>query len=417
MTFRGPRPKSYYLAAAAFVLLVVHVKNTETYATRHDVLVVEVIFLGVMLGAAALLGIRVINPLHRPGWRNYLHLVPLAAMLLVGAYGWTRDWNPGGQLRKPGPWRDWDIPDARSAAGEAYRFAHAIKLPDPYVPDGFYREGLFGVFGRTTRLEYIEHLCKNWAGEFIYRKVRDVEGVAQLRGRDFENETDHLYERYRWEDPYSYRRRASVIPYAPFLWNEGYQFFESGLIIDERFYAASTDSRKAPEAVVDHVYRGRANRGDNKFWRPKHAWETKPPLRWELSWRYLVRRPVFSGGPYWRFELVRVQHDHEWLTTSTGITAQNIETLSARYGYTWRGLRLPGDREYGIAGSELIVLDLQTNEVLGFRRGFVSAIQSYWPDDGIEWEFAYRCPFPVGEDLRDPDYAFVKKLLIPINKE
>ncbi len=37
---------------------------------------------------------------------------------------------------------------------------------------------------------------------------------------------------------------------------------------------------------------------------------------------------------------------------------------------TWRGIRRPHDREMGIAGGELIVLDLETNEVLGVRRGY-----------------------------------------------
>ena len=35
--------------------------------------------------------------------------------------------------------------------------------------------------------------------------------------------------------------------------------------------------------------------------------------------------------------------------------------------YVWRGITRPHDREMGIAGGELIVLDLQTNEVLGVQ--------------------------------------------------
>jgi hypothetical protein len=46
------------------------------------------------------------------------------------------------------------------------------------------------------------------------------------------------------------------------------------------------------------------------------------------------------------------------------------ERLVSRYGYTWRGISRPHDRELGVAGGELIVVDLQTNEVLGLRRGF-----------------------------------------------
>ncbi len=42
----------------------------------------------------------------------------------------------------------------------------------------------------------------------------------------------------------------------------------------------------------------------------------------------------------------------------------------ARYGFTWRGIKRPHDRELGIGGGELIVLDLQTNEVMAVRRGY-----------------------------------------------
>ena len=42
----------------------------------------------------------------------------------------------------------------------------------------------------------------------------------------------------------------------------------------------------------------------------------------------------------------------------------------SRYGYTWRGIVRPHDRENGIGGGEVIVLDLETNEVLAVQRGY-----------------------------------------------
>ena len=54
----------------------------------------------------------------------------------------------------------------------------------------------------------------------------------------------------------------------------------------------------------------------------------------------------------------------------------------ARYGFTWRGITRLNDREMGIAGGELIVLDLETSEVLGFRRIFkattISTLGAWW---------------------------------------
>ena len=45
--------------------------------------------------------------------------------------------------------------------------------------------------------------------------------------------------------------------------------------------------------------------------------------------------------------------------------SRSIDAQKSRYGYTWRGIVRPHDREMGIAGGEIIVLDLETNEVLG----------------------------------------------------
>ena len=61
-----------------------------------------------------------------------------------------------------------------------------------------------------------------------------------------------------------------------------------------------------------------------------------------------------------------------------GYDGQNPETIQkvneaqhkSRYGYTWRGIVRPHDRENGIGGGEAIVVDLETNEVLAVYRGY-----------------------------------------------
>lgn len=69
----------------------------------------------------------------------------------------------------------------------------------------------------------------------------------------------------------------------------------------------------------------------------------------------------------------------------------------ARYGFTWRGIKRPHDREMGIAGGELIVLDLETNEVLGLRRGY--ALHTG------QWQMTPVCP-RYGYEGADKGYAF-----------
>jgi hypothetical protein len=89
----------------------------------------------------------------------------------------------------------------------------------------------------------------------------------------------------------------------------------------------------------------------------------------------------------------------------------------SRYGYTWRGIKRPHDRENAIAGGELIVLDLQTNEVLGIRRGFIISGNVRNVKSGIQWEIGTVCPRltdrPGWPKDFDFTYWFVSKVLKP----
>ena len=81
-------------------------------------------------------------------------------------------------------------------------------------------------------------------------------------------------------------------------------------------------------------------------------------------------------------------------------------TRKSRYGYTWRGISRPHDRERGITGGELIVLDLLAKEVLAVRRGYIQGdIEPDMPIRGIVW----RRPCP----LMDTDARFIFKVLKP----
>ena len=69
-----------------------------------------------------------------------------------------------------------------------------------------------------------------------------------------------------------------------------------------------------------------------------------------------------------------------------------IQALTARYGYTWRGIKRARDRENGIAGGEIIVYDLQTKEVLAVRRQFLIAAHNPRGTGKAMWEVAASCP-------------------------
>jgi hypothetical protein len=200
-------------------------------------------------------------------------------------------------------------------ATEEGRFAHSIRIPNPVPEDSGYRPGM-------TQQEYFEHLCRNEAGEFIFRTVDNVDGIYQLRPRKIYSpaEWQHLY---AIEDPYGYWPGEAE--------NVGFTFAHPTLY---SFYEIPVSGvRRYPLSMKTTL--------DASL----HA--APPPGA-------KVARYAGNDGVNWRS--MKLEYDTQ---------------PKARYAFTWRGIKRPSDRELGIAGGELIVLDRQTNEVLGVRRGYV----------------------------------------------
>lgn len=91
--------------------------------------------------------------------------------------------------------------------------------------------------------------------------------------------------------------------------------------------------------------------------------------------------------------------------------------LKSLYGFTWRGIKRPKDREHGIAGGELIVVDLATNEILAIRRGFILAGKSRYGESGMTWEYGQFCPLlskrvGIGKE-HNASFDFVSRVLGP----
>ena len=85
--------------------------------------------------------------------------------------------------------------------------------------------------------------------------------------------------------------------------------------------------------------------------------------------------------------------------------------LKTRFGYTWRGIARPHDRELGIAGSELIVLDLQNNEVLAVRRAYIRNGDVRNNLTGIWWMGGHVCPVNSSRLFRT--YEFIAQVIKP----
>ncbi|MBX3235496.1 MAG: hypothetical protein KF814_05040 [Nitrospiraceae bacterium] len=238
-------------------------------------------------------------------------------------------------------------------ATEEGRFAHSIKIPNPVPEDSGYKPGM-------TPEQYFEHLCKTEAGEFIYKTVENVEGLLMMRPRKEATdwELEHLY---ALEDPY-------------------------GQVMGE--------DHLAQDAYV------------------------QPAIG---KYRYL-ELPILEGdkigNKYTRFYRSDSAHSiQKFQTVINGkfvmvpylVTEAHVPIRKSRYGYTWRGVRRPHDRELGIVGGELIILDLETNEVIAVRRGY---LRSGWMKNltGIWWLKGQACPKTGGKR----EHLFVKEVLKPL---
>ena len=205
-----------------------------------------------------------------------------------------------------------------------------------------------------TSEQYFDHLCKTEAGEFIYKTVENVEGLYMMRPR--EHATDFMQEHlYAMEDPYGYTDWEARDPQTIFV--------------------------DPPWRVYSYL---------------------EIPLSSSIS-------PKVPGAHYRRYS--------GYVQDKSPMIDEHVPELKSQYGYTWRGISRPHDRELGIAGGELIILDLQAKVVLGVRRGFIRSGGVRNNMTGIWWLSARVCPTlrPDKRSQKDGDftYWFVSKVLKP----
>jgi hypothetical protein len=213
-------------------------------------------------------------------------------------------------------------------ATEEGRFAHSIQIPNPVPSDSGYKPGM-------SSQEYFDHLCKTEAGDFIFRTVENVKGVFQMRPHPepTDQEIRHLY---ALEDPNVIHDQEGKDPAFTYVTPSVYQFFESPI------------SRQ-----------------------PRPTWQQK----------YRDASFFARAGADSKYE-----HYHGYDGSSmTSMWLEYVQEPKSQYAYTWRGITRPHDRELGIAGGEVIVLDLQTKEVLAVRRRYLKASAPDFPGAGIAW--------------------------------
>lgn len=260
--------------------------------------------------------------------------------------------TPGQALPIPEQWLD--TPEAR--------IAHDLKLP-PSVPQqpqpfDFDKAWWRSWLPKTPKVavQYFNHLCSTEAGQWVFKTVPHVEGLYFARpqsGPAAPNAQD--------DDPLT-------LPYA----------LEMPWI--QRIFRLDGDLKPLDQG----------------------AWLIQPPIynyrfveqpRRDVPWQADLRDPYIR-----LFGLTRVPalDQNGKLTThlkeATPMQVIGIPAITARYGYTWRGIRRERDREHGISGGELLIYDLQTKEVLAVRRQFLIGSKNPRGKGKVMWEVAAQCP-------------------------
>ncbi|MFS2036842.1 hypothetical protein ACEN8I_22660 [Polaromonas sp. CT11-55] len=235
------------------------------------------------------------------------------------------------------------------------RIAYSLRLPDVMpkpVPYDFSQpiwERWWINAQQKASIRYFNHLCSTEAGEWIVKKVENVEGFYFARPQGAPT-SDTLTDPYGPEMPWI--QRAYVLTGDSLKW-QGAWFIQPPLY-NYRFV-------EQPRRSVD--------------------WQkgiTEPHVRLFGYTREPALEPNGKLSSIWK--------------DKTPMQVVDIPILTARYGYTWRGVKRPQDREHGIAGGELIIYDLQTKEVLAVRRQFLIASHNPRGEGKAMWEVAARCP-------------------------
>lgn len=224
----------------------------------------------------------------------------------------------------------------------------SAKLPPAPAQSTTYRTGM-------SAAEYWRALCNAEAGDFVYRKVANVDRLYVVRPKGLASDME-LTDRYALEDPFTntdilHTEKPQDYLIQPSLGK--YQVLES------------------PHPTV----RGR-----------------------------YVRYKRTGGGS----KSIPVNKDGRWIRVPYVVESEETTTVSSRYGYTWRGITREHDRELGIAGGELLVVDVLSGEVVGVRRGFALSGRVPNSPTGIWWLSVSRCP-----NGSTSNQMFIESVLLP----
>ncbi|GAA5161991.1 hypothetical protein [Viridibacterium curvum] len=315
--------------------------------------------------------------------------------------------------RKPGEqYAPAQSPDCREEVPEPKLPSWAAPIPYPAaVPQ---THGLdLARHDEATAAAYFKWLCEHDAGEWVYRRVDNVDGVFEMRDRPYHS--GGLWEqfnRYYLEDPWgqvsdrnlgpetlslhrlsgdrSYvlldgRGFLGPVGFNQYSLKETYNYYERPVTQEEYLNALR----------YPHAYGHLNGPSYLRFMRP---WPEEPYFtsdKKELRRYSEVLAPGLEAArPFQQRKPGEVMlwarnREHARLIK---LAPEPTNEIRSRYGFTWRGItRSENDRALGIAGTEELVVDLQTGELLFLRRVFIKG-PSVGAKNMIAWRERQQCP-------------------------
>lgn len=244
------------------------------------------------------------------------------------------------------------VPRVWLASDEA-RIAHDLVLPAAVPrPVPFDFEAARGPWywprsKREVAVDYFRHLCRTEAGEWIFEKPENVEGLYFARPRGGGETEKYLSDAYSVEAPWA-----------------------------ERVFIRLGDSLNAS--------------GELFIWPPHRNYKYLELPKFDVSWQKEIYKDHIKIIGKTRAQINLTENEHRKNERPVFFEVFGVDSVSSKYAYTWRGIVRPDDRKMRVSGSELIVYERERKKVIAIKRmfqngGFGTSIEK------VNWNLASNC--------------------------
>lgn len=284
-------------------------------------------------------------------------LVGVVVLALAGiVMSRSGDWH----VEPPPAWKKlvrtqgqfYPIPEEWISTAEG-RIAHDLVLPDSVPkPVPFDFDKAFGPwYWSNSKWEvakaYFDHLCSTEAGEWVFERPQGVEGIYFARPQRAPSEK-FLSDLYGPEAP----------------------------AVERSFQWMGDKLKQHAHAFIGVPY--------NNFKFIEEPW-------WDVIWQERIYDPYIRIFGYSVGEIEDPWSHRKRYEELTPAQVRGIKQLSADYAYTWRGIVRPRDRDFQIAGNEVIIYHRNTGRIIAVSRSFLLTQRMSKKGLNAAWHFSPSC--------------------------